>query len=53
MNIFNNFIPNKIKPFRDSDPAWMNDDVKSKTELKHKFYHSYLDIKGTTKILPS
>ena len=30
MNIFSNFIPNKIKTFRDSDPPWMNDDIKNK-----------------------
>ena len=42
MNIFNNFIPNKIKNFSDSDPSWMNDDIKSKIKLKHKLYHHYL-----------
>ena len=42
MNIFSNFIPNKIKPFRDSDPPWMNDDIKNKVNLNHKLYHHYL-----------
>ena len=42
MNIFSNFIPNKIKTFRDSDPPWMNDDIKSRIKLKHKLYHLYL-----------
>ena len=42
MNIFSNFIPNKIKSFRDSDPPWTNDDIKSKIKLKHKLYHLYL-----------
>ena len=42
MNIFSNFIPNKIKTFRDSDPPWINDDIKSKIKLKHKLYHRYL-----------
>ena len=32
LNIFSNFIPNKIKTFRDSDPPWINDDIKSKVE---------------------
>ena len=40
-NIFSNFIPN-IKIIRDSDPPWMNDDIKNKVKLKHKLYHSYL-----------
>ena len=39
-NIFNNCIPNKRETFRDSDPAWMNDDIK-KVKLKHKLYHRY------------
>ena len=42
MIIFSNFIPNKIKTFRNSDPLWMNDDIKSKIKLKHKLYHCYL-----------
>ena len=42
MKIFSNFIPNKIKTFRDSDPPWINDDIKSKIKLKHKLYHRYL-----------
>ena len=42
LNIFSNFIPNKIKNFRDSDPPWINDDIKSKIKLKHKLYHRCL-----------
>ena len=42
MNIFINFISNKIKAFRDSDPPWMNDDLKNKVKLKYKLYHRYL-----------
>ena len=42
MKTFSNFIPNKIKTFRDSDPPWINDDIKSKIKLKHKLYHRYL-----------
>ena len=45
VNIFSNFIPNKIKTFRDSDPPYMNDDIKSKIKLKHKWYHRYLRYK--------
>ena len=36
MNVFSNFIPDKIKTFRDSDPPWINDDIKNKVKLKHK-----------------
>ena len=32
MTIFSNFIPNKIKTFRDSDTPWMNDDIKKEVE---------------------
>ena len=42
INIFNNFIPNTIKTFINSDPPWMNDDVKSKIKLKHMLYYRYL-----------
>ena len=41
INIFSNFIPNKIKTFI-SHPLWMNDDTKSTIKLKHKLYHRYL-----------
>ena len=41
MNIFSNVTLNKIKAFRNSDPSWMNDDIKNKTKLKHKLYHRY------------
>ena len=34
-------MPNTIKTFRDSDPPWMNDDVKNKVKLKHKLYHYF------------
>ena len=49
MNIFCNFIPNKIKTFRDSDPPGMNDDIKSKIKLKHKLYHCCLRHKRYNK----
>ena len=42
MNIFINFISNKIKTFRDSDPPWMNDDIKNKVKLKYKLHNRYL-----------
>ena len=42
LNIFSNVIPNKIETFRDSDLPWINDDIKSKINLKHQLYHRYL-----------
>ena len=42
VNIFSNFIPNKIKTFRDSRTPWVNDDIKNKVKLKHNLYHRYL-----------
>ena len=51
LNIFSNFIPNKIKTFRDSDPPWINDDIKSKINLKHKLYHRYVIHKRNKKDL--
>ena len=38
MNIFSNFIFNKIKTFRDSDLK-MSNDIKNKFKLKQKLYH--------------
>ena len=49
MKIFSNFIPNKTKSFRDSDPPWVNDDIKNKIKLKHKdfveleYFHNEID----------
>ena len=45
MNIFSNFIPNKMKAIRDSNPPWMNDDIKSKVKLKNELYHRFLSVK--------
>ena len=30
MNIFSNFIPNKLITIDDKDPSWMNDEIKNK-----------------------
>ena len=45
MNIFSNFIPNKMKAIRDSNPSWMNDNIKSKFKLKNELYHRFLSVK--------
>ena len=42
MHFFSNFMTNKIKIFRDSNPPWMNDNIKNKVKLKHKLYPRYL-----------
>ena len=42
MDIFTNFITNKIKHFTGSDPTWMNDDIENKVKLKHSLYHHYI-----------
>ena len=42
LNIFSNFIPNRIKTFTDSDPPWMTKDIKNKIKLKNTFYRQYM-----------
>ena len=34
LNIFSNFVPNKIITYNDKDPIWMNDKIKSKVKSK-------------------
>ena len=41
MNIFSNFVLNKIKFFIDSD-SWVIDDMKNKVKLKQMLRHRYL-----------
>ena len=38
LNIFSNFVPNKLVTFNDCDPLWMNDFVKNKIKWKHQIY---------------
>ena len=38
MNIFSNFVPNKLVTFDDSNPPWMNDFIKNKIKWKHQIY---------------
>ena len=42
MNIFSNFIPNRTKCFRDSDPPWMAEDIKNKIKFKNNLYRQYM-----------
>ena len=42
LNIFNNFIPNKISKFDYKKPVWMNKEIT--LLLKKKYYHDPTDI---------
>ena len=38
MNIFSNYIPNKLITIDDKDPTWMNDEIKNKIEKRDPSY---------------
>ena len=42
MNIFSNFVPNKLVTFDDSDFPWMNEFIKNKIKWKHRIYKTYI-----------
>ena len=42
MNIFRNYIPNKVLTFNDSDPPWFNDQIKRLIKLKNDLLVLYL-----------
>ena len=42
LNIFRNFVPNKYVTFDDKDPAWMNENIKSKIKAKNNLYQVYV-----------
>ena len=42
LNIFRNFVPNKYVTFDDKDPAWINENIKSKIKTKNKLYLEYV-----------
>ena len=42
INIFSNFIPNKLVTFDDKDPPWKTQKLKEKITWKHKVYRDYL-----------
>ena len=42
MNIFSNFIPNKIVAFNVQDPPWFGEKIKAKIELKNRVYKEYI-----------
>ena len=38
MNVFSNYIPNKLITIDNKDPPWMNDAIKNKIEKRDIFY---------------
>ena len=43
MNVFSNFIPNKLVTFYDKDPLWMSEHLKKKIKWRNKIYAEYLN----------
>ena len=46
LNIFSNFIPNKIVTINDKEPPWLTDEIKGKIKLKNIFYKAYVQNKS-------
>ena len=42
MNIFSNFIPNKIVTFSDQDSLWFGEKINAEIELKNRVYKEYI-----------
>ena len=42
LNIFKTFIPNKNVSFDDSDPRWINEQIKNLVKLKNEMFKLYL-----------
>ena len=38
MNVFSNYIPNKLITINDKDPPWMNNEIKNKIKKRGIFY---------------
>ena len=38
MNVFSNYIPNKLISIKNKDPPWMNDEIKNKIKKRDIFY---------------
>ena len=61
MNIFYNFVPNKLVTSDDSNPTWMNHFIKNKIKWNHQIYKTYIksdckdkdyiEFQGTTSIV--
>ena len=46
LNIYRNFVLNKLVTFDDKDPVWMNENIKSKIEAKISFIKNTLRRAG-------
>ena len=46
MNVFSNFIPNKLVTFNDKDLLWMSEYLKKKIKWRNKIYAEYLNGKN-------
>ena len=46
MNVFSNFIPNKLVTFNDKGPPWMSEYLKKKIKWRNKIYAEYLNGKN-------
>ena len=42
--MFRNYVPNKYITIDDKDPAWMNENIKTKIKEKNTFYQKYIDF---------
>ena len=40
MNVFSNYVPNKLITVDDKDPPWMNDEIKSKIKKRISFINN-------------
>ena len=43
LNVFRNYVPNKYITIDDKDPAWMNENIKTKIKEKNTFYQKYIE----------
>ena len=41
LNVFTNFVPNKVITCDDRDPPWINDNIKNKIKWKNSMYTNY------------
>ena len=41
LNVFTNFVPNKVITCDDRDPPWINDNIKNKIRRKNSMYKNY------------
>ena len=39
MNVFSNYITNKLITLDDKNPPWMNDEIRNKIKRRDMFYH--------------